>query len=166
MKVYLFTLVLALFCLYCTAQTLQLNKQDTISLHKLIFHSSRCNGTCPSISLEIDSSGNIAITREVYKTKSGIDKLLSGQFRGALTATDYNELKSLLQDCNLTSLQFPPVDCCDGAVKTIIVYYNNQRKYLRSMIPPEKAGKLISFLTQVGMQSSLPRVNELASIEE
>ena len=161
MKKYFITSIVSFITLYCSSQT----TTDTLKLQRLIFHSSRCNGTCPSIDLEIDSNRNIVLTREIYKSKSGIDRSLSGQFRGTISAEDYAEIKNLLQASELSSLQFPAVDCCDGPVKTIIVYYNNNRKYLRSMIPPEKAHKLISFLTQIGTQS-FERVNEVASIEE
>ena len=62
------------FC-FSEAQTV-----DKIQLDKIIFHSSRCNGTCPSIDLEIDSSKNIFVNREYYKSKSNIDIRFSGLF--------------------------------------------------------------------------------------
>jgi hypothetical protein len=116
--------------------------------------------------MEIDSNRNIVLTREMYTSKSSIDKSRSGQFRGTISADDYKEIKDLLLACEITSMQFPPIYCCDAPVQTIIVYYNNNRKYLRSMMPPEKAHKLIAFLTQIGIQSSFERANSVTSIEE
>ena len=114
-----------LFCLatvsYCKAQS-----KEKIDLSKIIFHSSRCNGTCPRIDLEIDSSKNLFIDREYFKTKSETDQRYSGQFKGILIEEDYNKLIKFLQDCNLNTLKFPNSDLMDGVEITIIVYYNGK----------------------------------------
>src|SRR5258706_14663412 len=127
---YFFIYLTFVFC-FCKGQT-----ADKIHLTKIIFHSSRCNGICPSIDLEIDSSKNIIVTREYYKTKSDIDKRFSGQFSGFLDQSKYNELIGLLQNSHLDTMKFPDITCCDGIITTLIVYYNGQRKYFKSMTPP------------------------------
>jgi hypothetical protein len=134
------------FC-FCKAQT-----NDKIQLAKIIFHSSRCNGTCPSIDVEIDSSRKIFVYREYYKTKSDLDKRFSGQFSGSLDQSKYNKLIELLQNCSLDTLQFPDITCCDTPITTIIVYYNGDRKYFKSMTPPRIANKLILFLKTINRQ--------------
>ena len=133
---------------------------------KIIFHSSHCNGTCPTIDLEIDNNKNLFVNREYYKTRGKIDKRFSGQFSGFLDQTKYNKLIELLQDCQLDTLEFPDVTCCDRPVITIIVYYNGRRKHLKSMTPPEKTKELISFLKEVGNDKSLIKTNEKRTIEE
>lgn len=123
-------------------------------------------GTCPSIDLEIDSSKRLFVNREYYKTKGKIEKRFSGQFSGFLGQPQYSKLIELLQDCYLDTLEFPNVTCCDRPVITIIVYYNGQRKYLKSMTPPERAKELISFLKEIGNDKSLIKTNEKRTIEE
>ena len=166
MKNYIFTIVAVFISLGCISQTTGTNNTDTLNLQKIIFHSSPCNGTCPNINLEIDSNRNISLNREVYKTKSGLDKNLSGQFKGTVNTEDYSNLKSLLQSCQIGTISFPAINCCDAPVITIIVYYNNKKAYLKSMVPPQAAGKLISFLTRIGTAGSLEKTNGVMSIEE
>jgi hypothetical protein len=151
---------------FCNSQTRESLKTGKIKLEKIIFHSSRCNGICPRIDLIIDSNKNIFANREIYISKSEVYRRYSGQFEGTLQQTDYNKLITLLETCNLDSLKFPSIDCCDGIITTIIVYYNGQRKYLRSMTPPQIADKLIWFLNSVGFNKKLKRTNEIKSIEE
>jgi hypothetical protein len=148
------------FC-FSEAQTV-----DKIQLDKIIFHSSRCNGTCPSIDLEIDSSKNIFVNREYYKSKSNIDIRFSGLFTGSLNPANYTMLIVLLQNCNLDTLKFPDITCCDGIITTIIIYYNGQRKYLKSMTPPEAANQLILFLNAIGNDKKLVKADEIKSIEQ
>ncbi|HET7116958.1 MAG TPA: DUF6438 domain-containing protein [Hanamia sp.] len=133
---------------------------------KIIFHSSRCNGMCPIIDLVIDSNRNIFVNREYYKTKSDIDNRFSGQFSGSLNQNNYHKLIELLQNCNLDTLQFPDITCCDGPVTTIIIYYNGQRKYFKSMTPPRIALDLISFLKTIGNDKKLKKTTETRAIEE
>lgn len=158
-------LLFILFCLanssYCKAQS-----NDKINLSKIIFHLSRCNGACPRIDLEIDSSKNLYVDREYFKTKSETDWRYSGRFKGILTEDEYNNLVKLLQNCELKTLKFPDSDLMDGVVVTIIVYYNGQRKYLKSPEPPGIASDLIAFLTSLGDNKTLGRMSEEIIIEE
>ena len=161
-KQFYFLLVCLTFTFgFCQAQTI-----EKIHLTKIIFHSSRCNGMCPIIDLVIDSNRNIFVTREYYKTKSNIDNRYSGQFSGSLNQSNYHKLIELLQNCNLDTLQFPDITCCDGPVTTIIVYYNGQRKYFKSMTPPKIAIDLISFLKTIGNDKKLIKTTETRAIEE
>ena len=144
----------------CSAQS-----SDKLNLSKLIFHSSRCNGLCPKFDIEIDSTKNIFVNREYFKTKSEIDKKVSGQFKGVLTDEDFNKLLGLLKDINLETLTFPKSGLMDGVEITIIVYYNGQRKYLKSSEPPGIAKNLIAFLTSLGDNKRLPATNQPKDIE-
>ncbi len=146
---------------FCQAQTV-----EKIHLTKIIFLSSHCNGMCPIINLAIDSNRNVFVTRQYYKTKSNTDNRYSGQYVGSLTESNYIKLIELLQKCNLDTLQFPDITCCDGPITTIIVYYNGQRKYLKSMTPPEIAIDLISFLETIGNDKKLVKTSETRAIEE
>lgn len=146
---------------FCKGQTV-----DKILLEKIIFHSSRCNGSCPSLDPKIDSSRKIFVNRKYYKTKSGLDKRFSGQFSGSLDQSKYNKLIELLQNCSLDVLQFPAIICCDAPIITIIVYYNGDRKYFKSMTPPRITNELISFLKTIGNDKELIKTNETRIIEE
>lgn len=148
------------FC-FCKGQTV-----DKIRLEKIIFHSSRCNGSCPSIDLEIDSSRKIFVNREYYKTKSDLDKRFSGPFSGSLEQSKYNKLIELLQNCSLDTLQFPDIICCDAPITTIIVYYNSEKKYFKSMTPPRIANELILFLKTIGNDKEYIKTNDTRVIEE
>lgn len=158
---FLYTIICLTFASsFCNAQS-----KDKINLSKIIFHSSRCNGTCPRIDLEIDSSKSLFVDREYFKTKSETDKRFSGQFKGLLSQEDYNKLLGLLHSCNIDNLNFPSSDMMDGIETTIIVYYNGQRKYLKSPEPPNSAKELIAFLKSLGDNKLLKRTNDTKCIE-
>ncbi|MFT3934158.1 MAG: DUF6438 domain-containing protein [Chitinophagaceae bacterium] len=144
----------------CNAQS-----GDNLRLSKIIFHSSRCNGICPQIDLEIDSAKNIYVNREYFKTKSLTDERFSGQFKGVLSQTEYNKLLEILKSSNINELKFPNSDIMDVAETTIIVYYNGQRKYLKSSEPPDEAKGLIQFLTLLSDNKTLERTAEIRSLE-
>ena len=155
----------ALFCLTVFVSSCKAQSKDKINLSKIIFHSSRCNGTCPKIDLEIDSSKNLFVDREYFKTKSETDKRFSGQYKGVLSQQDFDKLLGLLLSSNIDKLKFPKSDLMDGVGITIIVYYNGQRKYLTSPEPPNEANDLIQFLTSLGHNKKLQRTNETKNIE-
>ncbi|GEM_PF-3459926 len=141
-------------------------KQDKFVFEKIIFHSSRCFGTCPRIDLEIDSNQNVYVSREFFKTKGETEIEYSGQFRGSLEHNDYKKLITLLGAANLHNLNFPNVTCCDAPIITIIVYFNGQRKYFKSMTPPNDAQELVTFLKTIGTDKSYNITCILKSLEE
>ena len=129
-------------------------------------HTTTCYGTCPKIDLEIDSNRNIYLSGEFYKAYGLIDTAMSGKFVGKLTDTLYNELINILKTSNLRSLYFPEAEGMDGSTKTLIIYYNGQRKYLKSMFPPTIAERLILFLYRIRKIAVMTRTNEKRTIEE
>jgi len=135
-------------------------------LTKIIFHSSRCYGTCTTIDLEIDSNKNIFVNRAYYKTISKIDKRFSGRFSGILEQAKYNKLIELLQNCDLDTLQFPDITWFDAPITTLIVYYNGQRKYFKSMTPPKVVNELILFLKAISNDKKLIKTDETRTLEE
>lgn len=154
-------------------QSIQFIKQEynvdkTISFEKIKYHTTTCYGSCPKISLEIDAEQNIYINGEFYKDNMGmfIDSIKSGQFTGILTDSLYNELIDILKTCNLKTLNFPEVDGADAPVTTLIIYYNGQRKYLKSMFPPPIAKQLIDFLRSIHEKTVLTRTDEKRIIEK
>ena len=143
-------------------------KQDTkkVNLEKIIFHSSGSTTYCPKIDLMIDSDRNIKVTREFYLKRAQTEKHYSGYFKGHMEKKEYARLIELLETCGLDSLKFPVKDCCGGVVSTLIIYYNGQRRYFRSMAPPSEMEKLIMFLNNVGVNTKLKKAKDINNFEE
>ncbi len=145
--------------------------KKTFQLEKIIFHTSMCYGYCPSYHLQVDKDKKINLFAEqVYKNvryqSYEPDTTKTGYFTGIVADTTFNKLTNELQKIGLDSLEFDGATCCDGSIKTIIVYYNGKRKYLKSMFPPVKAGKLISILYEICETSKLQRTDERFKIED
>lgn len=159
-------LIAAVVLFSCKSQSTNTGEPaDEFKVGKVIYHLSRCNGTCPSIDLEIDSSKNVYVNREFYKTKSLIDSANSGTFKGKLTPAQDTQLTEVLKKSNLDSLEFAPVGIADIPETTIIVYYNGKRKYLKSARPPQVANDLITFLKGVGNDTTLVRTTDVKELE-
>lgn len=158
-------LLLAIVFLNCEAQKIESSKKD-FQFSELTFHSSNCNGTCPDISVNINSEKKIQLVRVIYNSKGQSDSSLSGTFKGTLQSKDYNKLIRHLKKCDFDSLKFPEVLCCDSSIKTLIVSYNEKYKRFKSMTPPLEASSLITFLTQLSTTVSLPKYNRPIDFEE
>jgi hypothetical protein len=118
------------------------------------------------LDLEIDSSKQIFVSRQYFKHKDEIKTPYSGQFKGTLIEDDYKKLIALLKDCDLETLKFPVSDEMDGVEITIIIYYNEQRKYFKSPEPPSITKGLISFLTVLAENKQLQKTDETRLIEQ
>ncbi len=138
---------------------------DEFKLSKIVYHLSRCNGTCPSMDLEIDGNKSIYVSREFYKTKSEVDAANSGRFKGVLSQDQYNRLIAVLKKSNPDSLGFTPVGIADVPETTIIIYYNGKRKYLKSERPSANANELITLLKSIGNDKGLERTTEVKELE-
>jgi len=144
------------------------NKDKTIIFEKIIYHTTFCFGSCPTIDLEIDNDKYIYLSGKFHEGDSEykIDSLKSGQFKGKLTERLYNELIAILQTTNLRTLEFPEKIGEDAPVTTLIIYFNGQRKYFKSMFPPTIADRLIKFLYVINQRTELTRTNEIRTLEK
>jgi hypothetical protein len=133
---------------------------------KIVYHSSRCYGTCPEIDLQIDSSRNILLHRQFWKSKGETEDHRSGNFIGSIDTRTYSNLIAILISSNYTKLKFPPEFCCDAPLTTIIIYTNNERTYLKSMFPPAEAQKLISWLYDLGVTLRPPAYSGQINFEQ
>ena len=159
-------LIAAVILFSCKSQSAGNTKPaDDFKLSKLVYHASRCNGSCPSIDLEIDSSKAVYVNREFYKTKSEMDSANSGRFKGTLTQEQDIKLMEVLKKSNLDSLEFAPVGITDVSETTIIIYYNGKRKYLKSARPPAAANDLITLLKLIAGDKGLQRTDEVKELE-
>jgi hypothetical protein len=138
-----------------------------IKLDKIIFHTSRCFGFCPTYHLQVDDKKEVKLySEQVYKNRSiETDKTKTGYFVGVLSDTTFNKLTNELSVIGLDTLEFDGSSCCDGSEITIIVYYNGKRKFLKAMFPPDKADKLIGILYDICETSNLTRVTQKFDIE-
>lgn len=151
-------LAVALFLVFGKAQGQQ-------KFEKIIFHSSACFGTCPEISLQIDSTGQMLLHRQFYIGKGKKDSLNSGDFKGQLTKEQFQDVLKTLNKTNYETLRVKEVLCCDMPVRTIIIYCKKKRYYFKSMDYPREADELISFLKQLAITIKLPRYDKQVSLE-
>ena len=154
------------FFFVCQSQMKEKLGKGTVSLEKIIFHSRGLTTYLPKTDFMIDSDRNIKEAREFYLKGARTGKHYFGYFNGHLKKNEYAKLIELLETCNLDSMKFPAKECCDGIITTMIIYYNGQRKYFRSMTPPPEAEKLILFLNYIGTYTKLKKTKNVNNFEE
>lgn len=141
----------------------------TIKIEKVIFHTTECFGRCNVYHLQVDSSRFIKLHRQlVYSEIIGapMDTTIEGYFTGQLNDTSFQKLIKAIQTCNIRTLKMNNTLCCDGSVSTIIVYFNGQRKYYKTMFPPTIANELIGTLYKICEIDGLTRISDKFKIEE
>lgn len=143
---------------------------NDFKFEKIIFHTTECYGFCSVYHLEIDSNKNAKLFSEtVYKSNGKgayrKDSSKVGYFQGRIADTTFNKLVNEIQTIGIDSLTFDGANCCDAPIKTIIIYYNNKRKYLRSMFPPNKARRLVSLLYEICGVNGFRKINGKFEIE-
>ncbi|WP_443092815.1 DUF6438 domain-containing protein [Chryseolinea sp. T2] len=148
-------------------------RYEKVKLDKIIFHTSRCFGSCPAYHSQIDSNRTLLLHSEYVDNTPDINTDLNnpdtsriGYFTGQVSDRQYKELVNELEDIGLDDLQFDGMDCCDASTKTIIVYYNGKRKFLKSMFPPREADKLISLLRSICESTNTQRTDKMFQIED
>ncbi len=90
----------------------------------LTFLSSKCNGTCPDISMNLYEDKRIEISRAIFSKKGQVDTALSGNFKGNLNEKEFRKVVSLLRTVDLDTLASPTVLCCDAPIVTLMFSYN------------------------------------------
>ncbi len=143
----------------------------TFMFDKLVFHTSSCFGSCPIINLEITSDRNIKINRVHIKNgaKSIKDFEKSGNFIGKIPEIAFKKLIELIIKSKITTLKDNENNntfCCDGAIKTIILYHNKKRNYFKAMFEHEMVKELINFLYQIDGKIELEKVSEEFEFEQ
>ncbi|MFT3795474.1 DUF6438 domain-containing protein [Flavobacterium sp.] len=127
--------------------------KDQFQFEKIAFSSSMCFGFCPSYQMEINNDRSVRMHGDSVFGKrfenANIDRSKTGYFTGTVADTTYNKLLKELRTIGLDTVKFGGPDCCDGSIKTIVVYYNGKRKFLKAMFPPEHAHALIATLQDI-----------------
>ena len=141
-----------------------------LKLEQIVFHTSPCFGACPTYHLEVNSDKTLRLHAErVYRKDKGFsldpDSARTGYFAGTVADSTYNKLVHELETIGLDTVKIGGPQCCDGSLKTIIVYYNGQRKFFKTMFPPDEARSLIAILYQIAETSRLQRASAPFEIE-
>lgn len=143
---------------------------ESFQFEKLIFHSSRCFGSCPIIDLEILSNRKFKLTGNYYIENSRKeDKNRSGTYNGELTEEEYSKLIDLIIKSRITTYNDTDKNtnfCCDGSIKTFILYHNGERKYFKAMITPPLLDEIISFLYIIDKKAILSKTSDKFEFEE
>ena len=163
MKKILYLLLTTLILSSCAS------KKEQNHFEKIIFNTSACFGNCPIYNLQINQDKTFLL----YKKESNRSpKLAVGEnqiateayYKGVLSNQKYNELLNEIKKTD--TLKFEGQNCCDAPLKTIIIYYNKKRKYVRTMFPPEEAQKLVDLLYEVCRSENLSKSEETFEIEQ
>ena len=142
-------------------------KQDYFQFEKIVYHTSACFGRCPVVHLEITKDKTARLHGEAVYSKTGgtIDASRTGYFTGVVADTAFHKLMTELRKIGLDTVKFGGPNCCDGATKTIIVYYNGKRKYLRAMFPPDHAFPMLSALNDIYSTGRFEKAEETFELE-
>lgn len=138
-------------------------------LENITFHTSACHGFCPTYHLQIDSLRQFKLHAEqVYLPgyTRNLDSNKIGYFTGVVDDSSYAWLTGSLETIGLDSLKFDDITCCDAPIITLVILYNGKRKFLRSMIPPEKATYIIYRLNWICQNSRMKRSRTAFKIDE
>lgn len=141
------------------------NIDKAINFEKIIFHTTTCYGSCPVYHLEVDNKKKCKLHKElVFKEGRNRpytpDSTKIGYFYGEVSDQLFEDLIKAIKTSNLTNLEFEDIQCCDGTIFTLIIYYNNRVKYLKSMVPPRISVNLINKLIEICENSLLYESSE------
>jgi hypothetical protein len=154
-------------------QQLRFQRQDhitdtTLHFEKIVFHTSKCYGSCNVYHLQVEQTGIFKLHKAfMYNQETYLeDSAAEGYFSGQLPDSLYQPLLRALRTINLRSLHMDTVLCCDAPVKTMIIYFNGQRKYFKTMFPPKLVDRLILALYNICVYANGSPVKEPFKLEE
>ncbi len=140
--------------------------KDSFAFEKMTFHSGPCFGTCPSYHMEIRSDKTVLLKGDsLYSKRGTFDYGRVGRYTARLSDTTYARLLGELRAMGLDTVRFQGPYCCDAPMKTMIVYYNGKRKYLRAMFPPGHARQLLATLHGIYARSAFTPSEQQFEIE-
>lgn len=142
-------------------------QNNGFKFEKIAFHSSMCFGFCPSYHMEVRSDKTVLLQGDSIRMKrmANVDNSKVGYFTGKVDDALYEKMIRELQTIGLDTVKFNGPMCCDGSVKTLIVYYNGKRKYLRAMFPPDYAHDLMSTMSDIYSKSQFTPTDQKFVIE-
>lgn len=148
------------------------SKKDDTKFEKIIFHTSKCFGTCPEYHLELNQKREIKLHIEKIYNKRTLDTLKIGYYRGKLDDETYSELKSIIEKIDLKKsgiiepiLEQNTITLKEGTQLSLILYIKNQRKPMIYIYPEGHCNILISFIYKVSNLEYLTKTSEKLQIE-
>jgi hypothetical protein len=133
---------------------------------KVIFHTGMCFGSCPVYHLEVDGNKNVKLQKEaIFSRGMQVDSSKVGYFKGTADEESFNTLVHEIQTIGIDTVNFGNTHCCDGSLKTIIVYHDGKRRFMESMFPPQRTQNLIAALYAICEKSKLEKTDEKFVIE-
>ena len=146
--------------------------ENKIKFEKIIYHTGMCYGSCPIYHLQVDNKKQLLLFAErVYKDNQEnisweIDSSKIGYFVGKVPDSLYSKLKFEIENIGIDTLTFSNnISCADCPPKSLIIYFDNKRKSLRSSVPPIKSYKLFDVLDKICELSKMKRTNKEFKIE-
>lgn len=138
---------------------------DPLVFDSIIFHSSRCFGTCHDLHMKIDKYGSIKVTDN---GDGHLDTLRNGNYIGQLSTMELERLYRILKYSHLRTMEWPQRKCFDAPVLTLIVYTPWQCYYFKAMdfCAPMVSWELNSFLSKQFFHKSLKKVSDQFLYEE
>lgn len=134
---------------------------------KLIFHTSTCFGSCKVIHFELLADKSIKLSKPLGRHPHPNSK--QSYFIGKLPQEEYDKLLDLIIQSKITTFEDTGENvgfCCDGALKTIILYHNGKRKYYKVMFQRPLLYELISFLYQIEKKVEFQKTSESFTFEK
>ena len=148
------------------------SKKNNNGFEKIIFHTSKCFGTCPEYHLEINKNKEVKLYVEKAYEKRKIDTLKMGYYKGKLDDKTYMEFIDLIKKIDLekSGIIEPKrepntIILSEGSQLSIILYIKKQRKPMMYIYPAGHWEKLMSFVYKIGKSESLTKTTEKLEIE-
>ncbi|MBD3583049.1 DUF6438 domain-containing protein [Flavobacterium selenitireducens] len=153
-KILMFILAIAALSGSC------LSKRHTPGFEKIVFHTTGCFGFCPTYHLEVGAERQLRLHVEsAYRPQSSeVDSARIGFYEGTLDEAMFARLMTELKKVKFAKLQLQNTNCCDGVLKTIIIYREGRREVIREMFPPKELEALIKVLYEICEVGNLKRV--------
>lgn len=161
---------LALLLLFISTTSFAQSKPP--KFEKLVFHTGVCFGFCPVYHLEIQRNRHVRIQVEkaFNRPKEGpwsVDSSRIGYFKCRISRRWLKKIDREIEVTGLRNMQPDSTLCCDGSLKTIILYYKDGSKtYYKTMFPKENMRTLITLLTETAEKKSGKKKAEPFELEQ
>lgn len=166
MKKIFYLIIFTFFIVSCAS------KKNKIKFEKIIFHTSKCFGTCPEYHLQINKKKEIKLYVEKTYQKRKIDTAKIGYYKGKLNNETYSEFINLIKNIDLDKSgiiepkQEPnTITLKEGSQLSLILYTNKERKPIIYIYPAGHCEKLMNFVYKIAKDDKLIKTNEKLNIE-
>ena len=166
MKKIFYLIIFAFFIVSCAS------KKNEGKFEKIIFHTSKCFGTCPEYHLELNQKKEIKLYVEKAYQKRKIDTVKIGYYKGKLDNETYSEFISLIEkiDIEKSGIIEPKQEpntiiLKEGSQLSLILYTNKQRKPIIYIYPAGHWEKLMNFVYKIANDDKLIKTKEKLEIE-